>query len=427
MVDKKSKKALIVDDSKTAYTVLARMLRNYNIESIHASSGDRALNYLEKHSVDVIFLDQAMPGKDGFQTIQELKDRDQTQNIPVVMFTARSGDQYVQDAKALGAVGILPKELTPEEIENTLVQIKLWQAGSEDKLQLEVDRRQPSSDEKLRVWLESFLENQFSPQLSDKVRKATDDLRRDTIHYGKRMLDELAKTDKQQAMLEQVKGQTDYLKQMFHTSFRQYRWISFLFLIALVFLGGGLIWNIVNNQKIQQQNMQLVSQMEQLNKLLLQTEQSVKDIMVVTNQQREEDASKTLHSIMVLLSGEDIVAEVIGVDASGRWVSGRSPQGYIFLVDESGKINNHKLSLFYMDAECLSTPYTQALAGLVLRVNQQLLGYTELDSNMNNILPLSYLKDGQCQPYNDDAIALRMILPNSSSVTGVEDLTYQIR
>lgn len=237
----KKYKALIVDDSRTAYMVLARMLANYNIEAVHANSGDQALTYLKDHPVDVIFLDQAMPGKDGIETIKEIKSSSNA-DTPVMMFTARSGDEYLQAVKELGAEGVLPKELSVDEVEETLIQLKLWSpvtdAASSGKVNEEVIH--PSSDEKLKVWLESFLENQFSPQLSNKVRKATDDLRRDTIHYGKRMLDEIAKTDKQQQMIKEVKGQTDYLKQLFANSFKQYRLISNIFILMLIILTGGI-------------------------------------------------------------------------------------------------------------------------------------------------------------------------------------------
>lgn len=192
-----TKKALIVDDSRTAYMVLARILANYNIEGIHANSGDEAIEFLKKNSADVIFLDQAMPGKDGFDTIKEIKQSSTSSHIPVMMFTARTGDSYEQEVLSMGAVGVLTKELSAEEVEEALDKLNLWGAVPGQTLpeQVEDDLIQPSADEKLRVWLESFLENEFSPQLSNRVRKATDDLRRDTIHYGKRMLDEIAKTD----------------------------------------------------------------------------------------------------------------------------------------------------------------------------------------------------------------------------------------
>ncbi|NVK21947.1 MAG: response regulator [Kangiellaceae bacterium] len=427
----KSKTALIVDDSRTAYMVLARMLKNYNINAQYASSCDQAIEFLQRQKVDVIFLDQAMPGKDGIETIKELKADPELQSIPIMMFTARSGDDYLREVKALGAIGVLPKELTAEEVESALVKIKLWDVGSDNQIQVDVDRRQPSADEKLRVWLESFLENEFSPKLSNKVQKATDDLRRDTIHYGKRMLDELAKNDKQQAVLEQVKGQTDYLKQLFQNSFRQYRLTSGIFIIALLLLGMGLIWSLLSGQKLQQQNIQIQGELTQLKNQSAITQQLLQEYQFSLEQQLNDkqlqvQENSNDHS-MRLLQDHNVIADVIGIDPSGRWISARTTQDYRLLVDENGQISNEPLELFYMDNDCLSTPYVQALPGLILRINSQLLGYTELSSQTNRFVPLSKQVKNECQSYQGDAINVRVLLPNNSAITGVEDMSYHLQ
>ena len=96
--------ALIVDDSRTAREVLRRMLEAHELRVETAESAEAALEYLSAHRPDVIFMDHMMPGMDGFQAVKAIKENPATATIPVMMYTSQSGDLYVGQARALGAV-----------------------------------------------------------------------------------------------------------------------------------------------------------------------------------------------------------------------------------------------------------------------------------------------------------------------------------
>ena len=74
------KSALVVDDSKSARVILSRMLEKYDIEVDMAESAEQAIEYLNNHRPDAIFMDHLMPGMDGLQAVQAIKgnprDRD---------------------------------------------------------------------------------------------------------------------------------------------------------------------------------------------------------------------------------------------------------------------------------------------------------------------------------------------------------------
>ena len=57
-----AKRALIVDDSKSARVFLARVLENYDIDVDSAESAEAAIEYLTSNRPDVIFMDHLMPG-----------------------------------------------------------------------------------------------------------------------------------------------------------------------------------------------------------------------------------------------------------------------------------------------------------------------------------------------------------------------------
>ncbi len=97
------KTALIVDDSASARFVLGGMLSEQSLSVDTAASGEEALEYLRHARPDVIFMDHLMPGMDGFQALEAIKENPATATIPVMMYTSQEGELYVGQARALGA------------------------------------------------------------------------------------------------------------------------------------------------------------------------------------------------------------------------------------------------------------------------------------------------------------------------------------
>ncbi len=120
-----SKRALIVDDSKSARLFLARILEKYEIDVDNAENAEAAIEYLASHRPDVIFMDHLMPGMDGFQAVQAIKNNPLTATIPILMYTSQEGELYLGQARALGAVGVLPKQIKPTDVSKVLYQLHL--------------------------------------------------------------------------------------------------------------------------------------------------------------------------------------------------------------------------------------------------------------------------------------------------------------
>jgi CheY-like chemotaxis protein len=103
------KRALVVDDSKSAGLVLRRMLEQQNIAVDMAESGEAAIKFLRSNRPDVVFMDHIMPGMNGLEAAKAINTNPQTTGIPIVMYTSTEGEAYAQKAKAHGAIGILSK------------------------------------------------------------------------------------------------------------------------------------------------------------------------------------------------------------------------------------------------------------------------------------------------------------------------------
>ncbi|MGQ0384552.1 MAG: response regulator [Gammaproteobacteria bacterium] len=119
------KRALVVDDSKSARVVLSRMLEKYGIEVDSADSAESALDYLREHHPDVIFMDHLMPGMDGLQAVREIKANPALSAIPIMMYTSQEGEIYSGQARASGAIGVLPKSIRPIDVTKALYQLQL--------------------------------------------------------------------------------------------------------------------------------------------------------------------------------------------------------------------------------------------------------------------------------------------------------------
>jgi len=119
------KRALVVDDSKSARVVLSRMLEKYGIDVDSADSAESALEYLRDHHPDVIFMDHLMPGMDGLQAVREIKANPDLSSIPIMMYTSQEGEIYGGQARASGAVGVLPKSIRPIDVTKALYQLQM--------------------------------------------------------------------------------------------------------------------------------------------------------------------------------------------------------------------------------------------------------------------------------------------------------------
>jgi CheY-like chemotaxis protein len=119
------KSALVVDDSKSARVILSRMLEKYDIEVDMAESAEQAIEYLKGNRPDAIFMDHLMPGMDGLQAVKAIKGNPQTAMIPIMMYTSQEGELYVGQARALGAMGVLPKQVRPVDVSKVLYELHL--------------------------------------------------------------------------------------------------------------------------------------------------------------------------------------------------------------------------------------------------------------------------------------------------------------
>jgi len=92
-----AQRILVVDDDPFMRTVLSRYLSPEGFEVVGAGSGEEALEKLNAESFDLVILDIHLPSLDGFQVCRQIKDAEQTRQLPVIMLTAAYVDDTHQD------------------------------------------------------------------------------------------------------------------------------------------------------------------------------------------------------------------------------------------------------------------------------------------------------------------------------------------
>ncbi|HSB94954.1 MAG TPA: response regulator [Spongiibacteraceae bacterium] len=124
MTGRRMPHALIVDDSKTARYALRNLLDKHQYTADMLESAEQALDYLRERLPDLIFMDQIMPGMDGFQAVKAIKSSQNTAGIPIVMYTSTQGKVYFGHARALGAADVMTKPASAEELAAVLQRLE---------------------------------------------------------------------------------------------------------------------------------------------------------------------------------------------------------------------------------------------------------------------------------------------------------------
>ena len=107
------RKILVVDDDPTMVKLINVNLKLNNYSVIEATSGEQALDVLSKESLDLVVLDIMMPGVDGWEVLRRIRGSAETQEMPVILVTAKTQDSDVIRGWELGADEYVIKPFNP--------------------------------------------------------------------------------------------------------------------------------------------------------------------------------------------------------------------------------------------------------------------------------------------------------------------------
>ena len=102
-----TEKVLLVDDEEEFVDTLAERMRSRGMEVATSNSGGDALDLVDRDAYDVVVLDLQMPGMDGIEVLERIKQR--RPDIQVVLLTGHATVEKGVEAMKLGALEFLEK------------------------------------------------------------------------------------------------------------------------------------------------------------------------------------------------------------------------------------------------------------------------------------------------------------------------------
>jgi CheY-like chemotaxis protein/nitrogen-specific signal transduction histidine kinase len=118
------KRVLVVDDDMRNVFAVSKILEDKNMDVVSASNGEKALELLKENpNIDLILMDIMMPVMDGYETIKQIRARDDIHNIPIIALTAKAMKGDRDKCIEAGANDYLTK---PLDIEKLFSLMRVW-------------------------------------------------------------------------------------------------------------------------------------------------------------------------------------------------------------------------------------------------------------------------------------------------------------
>ena len=104
---------MVVDDDREMLKLLNRTLELEGFDTVVVADGDSALTLLEEIEPDLVILDIIMPGLDGFQTLDLIREHS---NVPIIMLSAKHEVESLRKALLLGADDYISKPISTRSL-----------------------------------------------------------------------------------------------------------------------------------------------------------------------------------------------------------------------------------------------------------------------------------------------------------------------
>ncbi len=113
-------KVLLVDDTRTLFSLLQVYLLGWPMEFLVAEDGAKGLAVAKEHRPDLVISDVRMPGMDGFELTAAIRADPQLHDVPIVLLTCLADDASRKKSELVGASAFLTKPVSVEQLRETV-------------------------------------------------------------------------------------------------------------------------------------------------------------------------------------------------------------------------------------------------------------------------------------------------------------------
>lgn len=128
----KTKKILIVDDVETNRFSLRDIIQQMGYQPILAENGEQALKVAERFDIQLVILDVAMPGMNGYQVCEIMRRNVKTREIPIIFISAYDNPKDITRGFEFGGSDYITKPFVPEIVKvRVTLHLKLYDTNRE--------------------------------------------------------------------------------------------------------------------------------------------------------------------------------------------------------------------------------------------------------------------------------------------------------
>jgi len=131
------KDILVIDDTEDIRNLIKAVLGNFGFNVLEAGNGRMGVQMLRDHKPDLVLCDINMPGMDGYETLDAVRQSSTTASIPFILMTGLVSRDSFRRGMVGGADDYLVKPFTTEE----LIEAVMSRLARQTDFQIEADKR----------------------------------------------------------------------------------------------------------------------------------------------------------------------------------------------------------------------------------------------------------------------------------------------
>jgi hypothetical protein len=187
--DERKANILLVDDRPENLVALEAILDPLGESLWKAYSGKEALRHLLLEDFALILLDAEMPGMNGFETAELIRQRERTRHVPIIFVTAHRESQHMFRSYSVGAVDYMTKPFDPEILRSKVrIFVDLFKKNEQIKRQAELLHQSELREaERRQQEMQESLEREHMRRLTEELEARVEERTKELVQANEEM------------------------------------------------------------------------------------------------------------------------------------------------------------------------------------------------------------------------------------------------